>query len=508
MIKNSLWRRIIFGYMVIILFMLSMSFYLIYRLNFLNKVTSAVIKSDIPSIDNGKKLLDSLLEQIRNEKKYKITTDTAFLDLFNRKRNEFSDRLKSLEESTTREEKVLIHEIKEFHNRYITMVSKEFILVGKDNIAPPNARYENERNNTLEQITNSINTIILSQQAALIKKFELLQIIVHKAAKISLSLLLSAIVFGTIFSYFFTRSICSPIKTLKDATLRISQGDLDYRTKISSVDEIGTLGTAFNQMCDRLKELDLMKSEFISNISHNLKTPLTAIREANELMLDKIAGSVSEPQIKLLNIVKESAHRLTLMINDILDISRVDAGLMRYNFQYSNIHTIIRKSIGELSFLAERKNISFRHRDGTPLPEILLDHDKIAQVMDNIFSNAIKFTPSEGIITIQAKEIKACDFSHVNGEKNRMDIDNVHTFVQVSISDTGVGIPVEYHKKIFDKFQQADTIGKGCVKGTGLGLYIARQIILDHGGDIWIENNRGENGTTFHFVLPLVYNYA
>jgi two-component system, NtrC family, sensor histidine kinase GlrK len=505
MIKNSLWRRIIFGYMVIILFMLSMSFYLIYRLNFLNKVTGSVIESDIPSIDNGKRLLDSLLEQVRNEKKYKITADATFLDLFNRRKNEFSDRLKFLEETSTGEEKVLLHEIKEFYNRYITMVSKEFILVGKDNIAPPNTRYENERNDILEQITNSINTIILSKQAALIKKFELLQIIVHKAAKISLFLLLSAIVFGTIFSYFFTRSICSPIKTLKDATLRISQGDLDYRTKISSVDEIGTLGTAFNQMCDRLKELDLMKSEFISNISHNLKTPLTAIHEANELMLDKIAGSVSEPQIKLLNIVKESTLRLTLMINDILDISRVEAGLMRYNFQYSNIHTIIRKSIGELSFLAERKNISFRHRNGTALPEILLDHDKIAQVMDNIFSNAIKFTPSGGIITIKTKEIKTCDFSHVNGEKDRMD--NVHTFVQVSISDTGVGIPVEYHKKIFDKFQQADNIGKSYIKGTGLGLYIARQIILDHGGNIWIENNTGENGTTFHFTLPLVYNY-
>ncbi|GAB63711.1 two-component sensor kinase [Candidatus Jettenia caeni] len=506
MIKNSLWRRIIFGYIIITLFMLSTSFYLIFRLNFLKKVTDSVMKSDIPSIENGEKLIDSLLEQVRNEKKYLITNDQAFLNLFDKKKIDFFDRLQSLEEYITGEEKVLIHKIKEFYNKYIAIVSKEFILVGKDNIIPPDARYEEEKKNTLEQITKSINTIILSQQTALIKKIELLQIIVHKSTKVALSLILSAILFGTIFSYFFTRSICLPIKTLQEATERISQGDLDYRIAVSSTDEIGTLGTAFNQMCNRLKELDLLKSEFISSISHNLKTPLTAIREANELMLDKIAGQVSEPQIKLLNIIKESTHRLTLMINDILDISRVEAGLMRYNFQYSNIHDIIRKSIGELRFLAERKNISFQHINGTSIPEISLDHDKIAQVIDNIFSNAIKFTPSGGTVTIKVKEVNARSFSPGHGEKNQMN--NVHSFIQVSISDTGIGIPVEYHEKVFDKFQQVDNKGKGCTKGTGLGLFIAKQIVFDHGGEIWVENNGEQKGTTFHFTLPLKYNYT
>lgn len=481
-----------------------MSFYLIFRLNSLKKVTDSVMKSDIPSIENGEKLVDSLLEQVRNEKKYTITGDTAFLDLFHKKKNEFFDRLKTLEESATKEEKILINSIKESYNKYITIVSKEFILVGKDKIIPPTDRYEDEKKSTLEQTTKFLNTIILSRQSALIEKIELFQKTTHKSAKVSLSLILSAILFGMIFSYFFTRSICLPIQILKDATERISQGDLDYRIEVLSMDEIGTLGTAFNQMCDRLKEFDLMKSEFISNISHNLKTPLTAIREANELMLDKIAGQVSEPQIKLLNIIKESAHRLTLMINDILDISRVEAGLMRYNFQYSNIHAIIRKSMSDLRFLAERKNISFQYADGISIPEIPLDYDKIAQVIDNIFSNAIKFTPSGGTIAIKAKEVNACGFSHTYEERNQMN--NVNSFVQVSISDTGIGIPVEYHKIIFNKFQQVNNQGKGYMKGTGLGLFIAKQIVFDHGGDIWVENNVGKIGSTFHFILPITSN--
>jgi len=496
----------VFGFAVITLFMLAMSFYLIIRLNHLNNVIDLIINGDVPSIENGKKLVDNLLEQVRNEKKYTITKDKAFLDLFDKKKKEFLERLISLEESITNgEKKVLISQIKESYKKYSAMISKEFILADYNEIVPPHTRYDEEKKKTIDQLNESINNLILAKQTELIEKIELFQKTVHKSATISFVIILFAILFGAIFSYFFTRSICSPIKALKDATDRIAQGDLDYRIEVDSKDEIGILGTAFNQMCNKLKELDEMKSEFVSNISHNLKTPLTAIREANELMLDKIAGQISEPQIKLLNIIKESTLRLIMTINDLLDISRVEAGLMRYNFQYSNIQDVILKSIEDIHFLAESKNIYIQFVNGHSIPEILLDRDKIAQVMDNVFSNAIKFTPSGGNITINAKEIDAANVSPVFVKENRLN--NVHSFVQVSISDTGIGIPVEYHKKIFDKFQNTENKGKGGIKGTGLGLFIAKQIVLDHGGDIWVENNTG-NGSTFHFILPSKYDYT
>src|SRR5574337_2176852 len=113
-------------------------------------------------------------------------------------------------------------------------------------------------------------------------------------------------------------------------------------------------------MCNKLKATDQLKIEFVSNVSHNLKTPLTAIREANDLLMEKIAGPLSESQTKLLTIIKEETLQLTMMINDLLDISRVEAGLMRYNFQHSNIHDIIRKSVDEIQFLAESKNICIK----------------------------------------------------------------------------------------------------------------------------------------------------
>ena len=496
----------VFGYIIIALFMLAMSFYLIFRLNHLNKVTDSIMKTDIPSVENGEKLVDSLLEQVRNEKKYLITNDDAFLDLFDKKKREFLDRLKSIEESTKdREKKVFINQIKELHNKYLSMVSKEIVLVDSEGLIPPDSRYEEEIKKTLDQLTESINKLTLALQTGLIKKIELFQKIGYKSTKVSLVIILFAVLFGVIFAYFFTHSVCSPIKILKDATDRIADGDLDYRIEVTSNDEIGTLGTAFNQMCNKLKEMDQMKSEFVSNISHNLKTPLTAIREANDLLLEKIAGPISEPQIKLLTIIKEEAHQLTMMINDLLDISRVEAGLMRYNFQSSDIYDVIRKSTDEIRFLAENKNILIQCENGDSIPKILLDRDKIAQVMDNLLSNAIKFTLPGGAITIKANVVESHDVTQFFREQNRLN--NVHSFVKVSISDTGIGIPAECHKKIFDKFQQVDNKGKGGIKGTGLGLSIAKHIVLDHGGDIGVESNVGK-GSTFLFTLPCSYDYA
>lgn len=507
MVKNSLWKRILFGYLAIVLFMLAMSFYLILRLNYLNKVTDSIMRADIPSIENGEKLVDSLLEQVRNEKKYIITNDNAFFDLFDKKKKEFLERLKFFDEyAIGSEKKLFINQIRELHKKYLSLVSKEIAQMGKEeSSSPDSSRYEDEKKKTLDLLTESINKLILTTQAELIRKIGVFQEIGYKSAKTSMVIILFAVLIGAIFAYFFTRSICSPIKILKDATERISQGDLDHRIYVTSSDEIGTLGMAFNQMCDKLKETDQMKTDFVSHVSHNLKTPLTAIREANDLLLEKIAGPINESQTKLLNITKEETLRLTMMINDLLDISRIEAGLMRYNFQYSNIQDIIRKSTDVIRFLAESKNVDIQCGNGVSLPKILFDRDKIAQVLDNLLSNAIKFTPPGGTITIQVHEIESQSIPHFFAGQNRLN--NVHSFVRVSISDSGIGIPAECHRKIFDKFQQVNNTGKGGMKGTGLGLSIAKHIILDHGGDIWVESDTGK-GSTFHFTLPCRYDYV
>jgi len=527
------------GYVVITLLMLSMSFYLIFRLKYLDHSSISILRTDIPSMVNGKKLLKILLEQVSSEKKYSITRDPAFLDIFNAKKSEFTNRLNSINElimsretnnffdklkslytkyieipsfervsvaedtGNRKEMKAIIDQIATLYNLYLGITAKEFILLKyKTNVS--SSSISKDKNKTVDQLTNFINKLILLQQAGLFNKMELFHKTVQKSTKISLAIILFAVVFAAVFSFFFIRSIYKPINALKVATDHIAQGDLHYRIPVTSKDEIGALGKAFNEMCHRLEQLDKMKSDFFSNISHNLKTPLTSIKEANELILDKIAGQISAEQLKLLNIIKENILRLILTINDLLDISSIEAGLMRYNFQFSQIQHLVSRSIEDVRFLAEKKGIIFQYKNDTFVPKVLLDREKIAQVLENLFSNSIKFTPSGGIVTIKTFVVDSSGLSHSINQQSKLS--NVDTFVQISVSDTGIGIPEEYHDYIFDKFQQTVNKNKSGIKGTGLGLFIAKHIILDHGGNIWLEKNSG-SGTTFHFTLPLSVDF-
>src|SRR3990172_1695815 len=153
MIKNSLWKRMVFGYIIIALFMLAVSFYLIFRLNHLNDVTDSIMKGDVPAIRAGEKLIDNLIEQIRNEKKYLITKDSAFLDIFTIKKKTFLEKIESLETSVTNEEeKTLVNQIKKLYTMYIVIATKEFILTEYQEIIPRNTSFEEEKEKTIGQL--------------------------------------------------------------------------------------------------------------------------------------------------------------------------------------------------------------------------------------------------------------------------------------------------------------------------------------------------------------------
>ncbi|KKO20333.1 MAG: two-component sensor kinase [Candidatus Brocadia fulgida] len=173
------------GYLTIVMLMMVMSFYLIYRLNYLNKVTDSIMRSDIPFIENGEKLVDCFLEQVRNEKKYLITNDNAFRDLFDQKKKEFLERLKYLEESIAdRGESGGIQQTKELYKKYLSLVSKEIVLMGQNEAVSSDTRYKEEKKKTLDQLTESIHKLILVTQTELIKKIELLQKVGYRSTDV------------------------------------------------------------------------------------------------------------------------------------------------------------------------------------------------------------------------------------------------------------------------------------------------------------------------------------
>jgi signal transduction histidine kinase len=248
---------------------------------------------------------------------------------------------------------------------------------------------------------------------------------------------------------------------------------------------------ALQESNERLKEtnrklqvVDKMKSDFISVVSHELRTPLTTIKAFVELLLLK-PGMPGEQRTKLLATVNAEADRLGRLTTDLLDLSRIEAGVMKWRSEDLKIEDVIAGSVATLAPLLDHKGLHVTTAVEAPLPVLRGDRDRIAQVVSNIISNAVKFTPSGGAIHIAAR--------HETVPPER---------VVVEISDTGLGIPAQDLELIFEKFQRSGDQLTSAIDGTGLGLTIARQIVEYHGGKIWATSVRGK-GSTFTFTLPV-----
>lgn len=232
----------------------------------------------------------------------------------------------------------------------------------------------------------------------------------------------------------------------------------------------------------RLRELDKMKSDFVSNVSHELRTPLTSIKGSVDNMLDGITGPSNEKQTRYLTRIKSNADRLTRLINDLLDLSRIEAGKIDLKPTTLPLVALAQEVTESIRPVAVEKLISLEVASPDIKVTAWADRDKITQVLTNLVGNAVKFTPPHGKVSVAIQR---------NGDQ----------WTQISVTDTGPGIPPEEAGKIFDRFYQIAQTGKQKAKGTGLGLAISKALVEMHGGKIWLQSEMGK-GCTFSFTLP------
>jgi two-component system sensor histidine kinase GlrK len=302
------------------------------------------------------------------------------------------------------------------------------------------------------------------------------------ARKLVITMSAIAIVLIIVTSFLNTRSITKPLTILMEKTKEISKGVFDDNLHITSPPEISELTGAFNSMCGRLKRVDKMKSDFFSSMSHELRTPLTSIKEGINLLRDGVGGVIPEKQKRLLAILSEESKRLIDLVNSLLDLSKMEAGMMTYTFESGSLAPLIQKAATEMIPLVEAKKITFKTTIDEKLPVVKIDREKILQVLRNLIGNAVKFTPERGHVRVAARLM------------NRG--------VEVSVSDTGPGITPENLTAIFEKFHQAHLKNSNYMKGTGLGLAIVKHVIIAHGGRVWAESEPG-HGSSFIFVLSV-----
>ena len=251
----------------------------------------------------------------------------------------------------------------------------------------------------------------------------------------------------------------------------------------------------------KLQKLERLKSEFISIVSHELRTPLTAIKNAMDIILSGKAGEMTENIEKFVSMGKRNAIRLSGIINDLLDISKIEAGKMDFKFELIHIEPVIEYVKNNLTEVAREKNLTIKYEPSPDSVEVYADSNRLEQVLTNLVSNAIKFSPNTGEIEITSHVINARELQYDHCFEE--DIKNLQgKYLQVCVEDHGIGIERKDLNHVFDKFAQIENSLSRQVGGSGLGLPIARQLMESHNGAIWCDSEINK-GSKFYFVIPI-----
>jgi signal transduction histidine kinase len=296
-----------------------------------------------------------------------------------------------------------------------------------------------------------------------------------------------ALVLALLLGFVLSWSVIGPIQNIDGRVAAIASGDFSGHVEVENRDELGALGANVNRMNDELRRLytDLEaasrhKSEFLANMSHELRTPLNAIIGFSQVLRDEMVGPVNEKQAEYLDDISSSGSHLLSLINDVLDLSKVEAGQVELEVHPFSLREALERGVVMVRGRATEDGVRVAFAADPEVDVVDGDERRIKQVIFNLLSNAVKFTPAGGEVDVSA--------TRVNGE------------VRVSVADTGPGVAPEDRERIFEEFQQSET-GVGLREGTGLGLALSKRFVELHGGRIWLESELG-HGSTFTFALP------
>jgi signal transduction histidine kinase len=274
------------------------------------------------------------------------------------------------------------------------------------------------------------------------------------------------------------RGMTQPLRDMAAAAHRMETGDYSTRVHTRSRDEVGQLATAFNRMSAELENLEQSRRDLVANVSHELKTPIAAIRAHLENLLD----GVEQPEPRTIRVMLSQTERLGRLIEQLLELSRLESGELPLQREEIPLAPLVTQVLSEIEMARSDRGVAVESDLPNDLPSINADRERVHQVLFNLVDNAVRFTPAGGAVTVSAHR-------H-NGS------------VEVKVADTGVGIPPEHLPRLFERFYRADPARSRGDGGTGIGLAIARSVVEAHGGHIRAESELGR-GSVFTFDLPV-----
>jgi two-component system sensor histidine kinase GlrK len=356
----------------------------------------------------------------------------------------------------------------------------------------------------LARIRGETETLAGASQDAMAHELDDSEAAAAVAWRVSWIAAIGALALSILLSALLARSIIAPLRRLAEGTRAVSAGKFGHRLDVSGEGELAQVSRDFNSMIARLDELDRMKREFVAKVSHDLKTPLSSMQETISAMADGLAGPVTPKQRQLLEMNLESGQRLAAMLNKLLDLSRIEAGL-EPDFQMVDLIALVRRSVERASALPSPRSVTVRFDEPAQRLLVRADPEGLAQVVDNLLENAIKFSPSESAVVVRVTQTLSTPEQAAAARRGVTGRLRGGRPVVVTVADVGAGIPDDEKERVFERFYQTEAGRSARGRGVGLGLTICREIVVAHGGALWVSDNE-PRGSIFHILLPGAVN--
>jgi signal transduction histidine kinase len=469
--------KIFLGFSLVIVVLAAVGVLSLRAVGRLVSVNGEIASETLPALRLAGAVRDSLLTMARLEARFVVLRDRRYADLWRESAAHARADLASLADvvRTGPEATRLAAARAAFEGYYATVLGEQArLLAARGRTAAVNdapARRLGEQAETeLEALQQATYARLVRAQAevARLERRTWNGVIVAVATAVVLALMVTAVIALRI-----TRSL----RQLSAATAAVAAGSFREPIAVGGRDEVGVLARSFNAMAERLRTHDEMKEEFFATVSHELRSPITSVREAAHLLAEGVPGPLTAKQARLVAIVRRSTDRLLRLVNQILDMSRLRAGVLPLEYVALDLDWLVARAIEELRPQADEARVTIaRERVGTRFT-VLGDEDRLVQVLVNLLANAVRFTPVGGTVTVRLVDAgPECE---------------------IQVEDTGVGIPAAELPHVFESYRQAHR-GKG---GTGLGLAIVRGLVQAHGGRVTAESQEGK-GSRFTVLLP------
>src|SRR5712692_8936570 len=383
----------------------------------------------------------------------------------------------------------LFGRVRKEYDHFIQVVTHAVDLIRGGKVAEGRELQLSQAGPLADRLERLTNELVNKAEADMVARVEVSHNAYVTARWVVIVFAVGSIGLALVLGYALSWALVAPVKRMDVQLRQIAQGDFSQRVEVPNRDELGALAANLNRMNEELgrlyQQLDTAnrhKSEFLTSMSHELRTPLNAIIGFSEVLLEKMFGELNEKQEEYLQDILSSGHHLLSLINDILDLSKVEAGKMELEPGVFNLRELLEGSLVMVKERALAHGIALSLDIADDIDTFSGDERKVKQILFNLLSNAVKFTPDKGKVGITAKKTASA--------------------VQIAVWDTGVGIAAEDQQRIFEEFQQ---VGKGLTEkpeGTGLGLALTKKFVELHGGTIWVDSAPGR-GSTFAFTLPI-----